>query len=216
MLPRCRPARSLFRTNRSRNVLRDFAFGGDMGRASTGRRSRANQETLRERVVDYALGSPKDTLAIMAAVAATSIILVNALFLQKGRHPSPMFDATPNLVSVRQTEPANPVPRPRPAVEAKAPDAPVARIETPAAASAPRPPAAVGTTRPDPLADLIVANRRIASAQKALTDFGFGQIKPTGVTGPETKIAVERFERERRMPITGQLSDKVMREISIV
>jgi peptidoglycan hydrolase-like protein with peptidoglycan-binding domain len=101
-------------------------------------------------------------------------------------------------------------------VEAKAPDAPVARTETPASAPAPRPPAPVGATKSDPLADLIVANRRIASAQKALTDFGFGQIKPTGVTGPETKIAVERFERERRMPITGQLSDKVMREISIV
>ena len=181
-----------------------------MGRASTGRRSRAAQETLRERVVDYALSSPKDTLAIMAAVAAGSIILVNALFLQKGRHPSPMFDAVPNLV-FKQAEPVNPMPRPRPVVDAN-----VARTETPASASAPRPPAPVGATRSDPLADLIVANRRIASAQKALTDFGFGQIKPTGVTGPETKIAVERFERERRLPITGQLSDRVMREISSV
>jgi hypothetical protein len=174
------------------------------------------QETLRERVVDYALGSPKDTLAILAAVAAGSIILVNALFLQKGRHPSPMFDAVPNLVSAKQAEPVNPVPRPRPAVEAKAPDAPVARTEASASTSVPRPPAPVGATRSDPLADLIVANRRIASAQKALTDFGFGQIKPTGVAGPETKIAVERFERERRLPITGQLSDRVMREISSV
>jgi peptidoglycan hydrolase-like protein with peptidoglycan-binding domain len=74
----------------------------------------------------------------------------------------------------------------------------------------------VGAQRSDPLADLIVANRRIASAQRALTEFGFGQIKPTGVAGPETKIAVERFERERRLPVTGQLSDRVMREISAV
>jgi hypothetical protein len=187
-----------------------------MGRASTSRRSRAAQETLRERMVDYALSSPKDTLAILAAVAATSIILVNALFLQKGRHPSPMFDAVPNLVSARQAAPANPMPRPRPATEAKAPEAPAARTDVPASASAPRPPVSVGAQRSDPLADLIVANRRIASAQRALTEFGFGQIKPTGVAGPETKIAVERFERERRLPVTGQLSDRVMREISAV
>lgn len=181
-----------------------------MGRASTGRRSRAAQETLRDRMVDYALSSPKDTLAILAAVAATSIILVNALFLQKGRHPSPMFDPTPNLVSARPVELVNPMPRPRPAVEARAPEAPALRAETP------RPPAPVGTQRPDPLADLIIANRRIASAQRALTEFGFGQIKPTGVAGPDTKIAVERFERERRLPVTGKLSDSVMREISVV
>jgi peptidoglycan hydrolase-like protein with peptidoglycan-binding domain len=108
------------------------------------------------------------------------------------------------------------MPRPRPATEAKAPDAPAARTDVPASASAPRPPVSVGAQRSDPLADLIVANRRIASAQRALTEFGFGQIKPTGVAGPETKIAVERFERERRLPVTGQLSDRVMREISAV
>jgi hypothetical protein len=187
-----------------------------MGRASTGRRSRAAQETLRERMVDYALSSPKDTLAILAAVAATSIILVNALFLQKGRHPSPMFDATQSFVSARPSESVNPMPRPRPVAEAKAPEAQPARVEVAPAAAAPRPPAPVATQRSDPLADLIIANRRVASAQRALTEFGFGQIKPTGVAGPETKIAVERFERERRLPITGKLSDNVMREISIV
>lgn len=191
-----------------------------MGRTSTSRRRRsADPETLREKFVEMALTSPKDTLAVFVAVAAVAIIVSNALFLQKGRHPSPMFDAAQGLISTRSV----PAPRPRPApVEVRAPEPAVAaRTETAAAPTTapmpvPRPPMPVGSARPDPLADLIVANRRIIAAQKALTEFGFGQIKPTGAIGPDTKAAVERFERERRLPVTGKLSDSVMREIAAV
>ena len=126
-----------------------------------------------------------------------------------------MFDAAPGLISTR----AVPAPRPRPApVEVKAPEPAAMRTETAAAPiPVPRPPMPVGDARPDPLADLIVANRRrIIAAQRALTEFGFGQIKATGTVGPDTKAAVERFERERRLPVTGKLSDNVMREIAAV
>jgi hypothetical protein len=185
-----------------------------MGRTSTSRRRRsADPETLREKVVEMALTSPKDTLAVFVAVAAVAIIVSNALFLQKGRHPSPMFDAAPGLISTRSV----PAPRSRPApVELKT-EPVAARSETAAAPMpVPRPPMPAGSARPDPLADLIVANRRIIAAQKALTEFGFGQIKPTGAMGPDTRAAVERFERERRLPVTGKLSDSVMREIAAV
>lgn len=183
-----------------------------MGRTSTRRRRSAEPETLRERLVELALSSPKDTLAVLVATAAVAVILINVLFLQKGRHPSPMFEAVPNLVSTRPA----PAARQRP-VEApqKALDPIAARIEN-VPQPVPRPTAAVANAKPDPLADLIVANRRVLAAQKALSEFGFGQIKPDGVAGPETRIAVERFERERRLPVTGQLSDRVLREIAIV
>jgi hypothetical protein len=46
--------------------------------------------------------------------------------------------------------------------------------------------------------------------------YGYGQIKPTGVIDSDTKAAIERFERERRLPITGQLSDRVARELASV
>lgn len=195
--------------------MRALAIGSDMGRTSTSRRGRsADPETLREKFVEMALTSPKDTLAVFVAVAAVAIIVSNALFLQKGRHPSPMFDAAPGLISTRSA----PAPRPRPApVEVRAPEPAAARVEAATAPMpVPRPPMPVGTARPDPLADLIVANRRIIAAQRALTEFGFGQIKPTGALGPDTKAAVERFERERRLPVTGKLSDSVMREIAAV
>jgi peptidoglycan hydrolase-like protein with peptidoglycan-binding domain len=90
--------------------------------------------------------------------------------------------------------------------------APTATVPSPV----PRPPMPVASAPRDPLAGLIASDRRTIAAQKALTEFGFGQIKPTGIVGPDTKAAVEKFERERRLPVTGQLSDRVLREIATV
>ncbi|HEY6255430.1 MAG TPA: peptidoglycan-binding protein [Xanthobacteraceae bacterium] len=39
-------------------------------------------------------------------------------------------------------------------------------------------------------------------------------MKPTGVVDTETRAAIEKFERERRLPITGQPSERVARELS--
>ena len=50
--------------------------------------------------------------------------------------------------------------------------------------------------------------------QRALSDFGYGQIKPSGTVDAETSAAIEKFERERKLPITGQVSDRVVRELA--
>ena len=60
------------------------------------------------------------------------------------------------------------------------------------------------------------ASRRVLAVQRALTDFGYGQVKPTGVMSPETKSAIERFERERKLPVTGQISDRLARELAAI
>ena len=65
------------------------------------------------------LHSPKDMIAGLLAAAAVSAIVANALFLQAGRHPSPMFGS---VVRCRRRPSPNPLPRPRP-VEAAARDA---------------------------------------------------------------------------------------------
>src|SRR5207245_1330926 len=41
------------------------------------------------------------------------------------------------------------------------------------------------------------ASKRVIALQRALADFGYGQIKPTGVVDAETQAAIEKFERER-------------------
>jgi peptidoglycan hydrolase-like protein with peptidoglycan-binding domain len=75
-------------------------------------------------------------------------------------------------------------------------------------------PAAVQQVRLEPSAE--ASSKRVLGLQRALAEYGYGQIKPTGVIDADTKAAIERFERERRLPITGQLSDRVARELASV
>jgi peptidoglycan hydrolase-like protein with peptidoglycan-binding domain len=69
-----------------------------------------------------------------------------------------------------------------------------------------RPPAAV-PDRPLP-------SKRVVAVQRALAEYGYGQIKPTGLVDAETQAAIEKFERERKLPVTGQPSDRVTRELA--
>jgi peptidoglycan hydrolase-like protein with peptidoglycan-binding domain len=69
-----------------------------------------------------------------------------------------------------------------------------------------RPPAAV-PDRPTP-------SKRVVAVQRALAEYGYGQIKPTGLVDAETQAAIEKFERERKLPVTGQPSDRVTRELA--
>src|SRR5262245_41823743 len=77
--------------------------------------------------------------------------------------------------------------------------------------AAPVPPAPI-----PPAGKAAPASKRLQAVQRALGDFGYGQVKPTGVFGPETRSAIEQFERERKLPVTGQLSDRLTRELAAV
>jgi peptidoglycan hydrolase-like protein with peptidoglycan-binding domain len=84
-----------------------------------------------------------------------------------------------------------------------------------------KPPKAPSGLRPqvqqirlEPSAD--AASKRVVAVQRALAEYGYGQIKPTGTVDADTKVAIERFERERRLPITGQVSERVARELTTV
>jgi hypothetical protein len=190
----------------------------------------SEQRSLALRILLY---SPKDMVAGMAAVAAVGAIVANAVFMQAGRHPAPMFGAVSAPVPV--SVPAV-LPRPRPAEAALKPSGlkppelrsselkPADLIAVPAKPAAPqpattiaRPPAAVPvSSRSDPLAELIIASRRVAAVQRALTEYGYGQLKPTGTVGSDTSAAIQKFERDRKMPVTGQMSDRLVRELATV
>ncbi len=76
-------------------------------------------------------------------------------------------------------------------------------------------PAAAQPSRNDPIAELIApSSKRVLAVQRALADYGYGQIRPNGTFGPETKEAIEQFERSRKMPVTGQISPRLVRELS--
>ena len=183
------------------------------------------------------LQSPKDLIAGALAFAAVSAIVANAMFMQAGHHPSPMFGTDRSALPVAAP---NPLPRPRPAeatlrpadvklAEVRPAEARPAEVKPAAAvsviaktnaapaapASAARPPAPIPvSSRSDPVGDLIIASRRVAAVQRALTDYGYGQLKPTGTAGSDTQAAIQKFERDRKLPITGQMSDRLVRELS--
>jgi hypothetical protein len=200
-------------------------------------------EEERGLVLRIFLHSPKDMVAGLIAAAAICAIVANALFLQAGRHPSPMFGSVVTLPAP-QAAVANPLPRPRPIVEAEPPepklvevrvtdsrqvdprnaDAKNADAKSPdamtnlvvkstsapatTAASVLRPPA------PIPVAAQSAGARRVAAVQRTLTQYGYGQLKPTGAVGSDTQAAISKFERERKLPVTGQMSDRLVRELT--
>jgi peptidoglycan hydrolase-like protein with peptidoglycan-binding domain len=114
--------------------------------------------------------------------------------------------------------PVTVLPPPRPpaaaAAAAAAASAPLATTATlpprPAEKSHPAPAAPAHAARPG------APSRRVLAVQRALADFGYGPVKPTGVMGAETRSAIERFERERKLPVTGQISDRLTRELAAI
>src|SRR3954447_26344408 len=60
------------------------------------------------------LHSPKDVIAGALAFAAVIAIVANAVFMQAGHHPSPMFGTTLGAPARIPLAAANPLPRPRP------------------------------------------------------------------------------------------------------
>jgi len=243
-------------------------------RSAIDRDDEAERRGVRGLFLRMLLRRPREVIGVIAVLAATSAILINALYLQPGPHPAPIF-----TVKSRPVVPSEPtgsimvLPRPRPADLAK-PEMPVSQrpraeiisdiqrelerrgfyegpvdgvhgpktdaaiqdfadaaaikssseptedllraiVRSTTRAAPPRSAAAGNPARPDPIAELIApAQRRVTAVQRALTEYGYGPIKPTGALGADTKAAIEKFERERKLPITGQISDRLMRELA--
>jgi hypothetical protein len=195
------------------------------------------------------LHSPKDLVAALLAAAAVCAIITNALFLQAGRHPSPMFGGTVVTLPAPQPAVASPLPRPRPVELATRPVEPELVESKPAEVRAADPKGAdrnadaknADTKNADAMTNLVVKStnapvaapanvmrppasipapaqtagaRRVAAVQRALTQYGYGQLKPTGAVGADTQAAISKFEHARKLPVTGQMSDRLVRELT--
>ena len=210
-------------------------------------------------VLRTVLRRPRDSLAAGVAGFAAIAILVNALFMQSGPHPAPIFANKPAPVAVPLTSPAAGLRKPDAKLEAARPRSDtVAEIQrelarhgfydgaadgvygpkTDAAirdfeqAAGLRPSAEpndvllasiarsaikaqpVAIQRNDPIAALLAPSGRIIAVQRALTDFGYGPLKPTGLYDTDTRSAIERFEKARRRPVTGQITDQLVRDLA--
>jgi peptidoglycan hydrolase-like protein with peptidoglycan-binding domain len=204
---------------------------------------------------------PREFVGLLMATIATGWIFANALFMQKGPHPAPIFAARPAQHETVTAAPQRVQPASAPAavtpvetdrahlvddiqrelakrgfydgaidglwgaktdaavrdfVQAHggklAPDASDALLR--AIKAAPAKQAAPAQRSNDPIAALIAAKPRVIAIQRALSDFAYGPVALTGVYDPETRAAIERFQRARGMPIDGQISDRLVRELS--
>ncbi len=77
------------------------------------------------------------------------------------------------------------------------------------------PAAAAPATKGEAAASTNLSSQRVAAVQRALTDYGYGQLKATGTVGADTQAAIQKFERERKLPLTGQVSERLVRELGL-
>src|SRR4051794_20596798 len=147
--------------------------------------------------------NPRESVALFVGAGALTVIFINALFMQKGPHPAPIFAPKSAIARPAPVALVNP-----PIVTLASVPAPLPRPE-----AAPRKAALKIEMRNDPIAQLLAPSNRVLVVQRVLTDYGYGQIRPTGVLGPDTEAAIRKFEHSRKMPATGTLSDQLVKAL---
>jgi peptidoglycan hydrolase-like protein with peptidoglycan-binding domain len=228
-------------------------------------RARRNQTPLGGVITRH----PRETVGIVMAAIATLAICVNALFLQHGPHPAPIFATrpaanrqAPRIIPESRLAPRlTPIPAPAPRTQAQItgdiqrelsrrgfyggavdgiwgaktdaaardfvqaasltlnpePSESLLRALAASNTKAASGHAAVPTPAPahnDRTAAMLAPSKRVFAIQRALADFGYGQIKPTGASDQETRGAIEKFQRDHRLPVDGKITDRFVREIA--
>jgi peptidoglycan hydrolase-like protein with peptidoglycan-binding domain len=171
-----------------------------------------------------------------AFVALTAGIVANALYLQPGRHPAPLFLTRP----ADQAEPAH-ADRLVQSIQAALRDAGyysgrvdgIAGPDTTAAITAfEKSTGRAGTgqasaellavLRPAPAAPTpprvpqAAPDPRVAAVQSALSKAAYGQLTADGYVGPQTRDAIVRFEQDHGLPANGEVTDALMVELRAV
>jgi hypothetical protein len=160
-------------------------------------------------VARLALRNPRDVVGSLIAIGAFAAIVVNCLFMQAGPHPAPIFAIRPLPVA---TDSTGTIPQLLPRARPVATE--VVRSE-PVPLPRPRAQTAVTITHSDPIADLLLnPARQMTAIQRGLNEFGYGPVKVTGTYDDTTRTAIEQFERDHSLPITGQASVRFRREFA--
>lgn len=187
----------------------------------------------------FCLRYPGGVFGSVIAVGAAAYVCVNAVGLQAGPHPAPILPtvepkpvaARPAPQPVRESraaEAAKPAPvrevpvPPRDAIAdmirsgettasvtprpERKPEKPVAREPKGEKAEAAKSPSSTSDApKPDPT---------VIRVQRALAKLGYGPIKDDGLMGPGTKAAIEKFERDRKLPVKGEAAGPTLRALT--
>jgi hypothetical protein len=151
-----------------------------------------------------------------AMFAALVGIGVNALLLQRERHPAPLFGyAAPKLPSATPA-PAPPPPQKPASTEDTAPPAQPSATLPPA-----RPAESAGSSSSasDPIAELLAgephgdATRLTLAAQTALAKLGY-MVKQDGKEGSATEQALREFERAHGLPPATEITERLVKQLT--
>ena len=157
-------------------------------------------------MIDRVFENPAMSGGLMVVALTATAIVSNAMFLQSGHHPDPLFMARPAAVHQAARAPvAIPVLRPRPdPAPAQAPAPVLVPLPYPSparaqlAVAAPEPPAV------DPMVQLT------ADIQRELARLGLYSGGIDGVTGPRTASAISAYERAAGRPTTGNATVELL------
>lgn len=196
------------------------------------------------RLMRACVHKPLRTILTLAGAAIAVSFVTNLLFMQDGPHPAPLFakhESKPaEAASARRVDDAGPrVVRSAPATslaDAPAPppaprSAPLSIVSAPPAK--PAEPAKPHARQPDfdPIAQFLKTGasapattastsapapaeiKRVAAAQRALTKVGHA-VEADGVMGPGTRAAIQKFERDNKLPVTGELNPRTLKALS--
>jgi len=156
----------------------------------------------------------KRNFALPAIVAVAAVITINAVVSQDGKHPAPLNNSGSHSKITKSEKPVSSSKalqrKPRPA-------------KTVAVTPRPKPRAAKPTEKSDAIGQLLQAaeknekkptsdkvvfldEKRIRFVQSRLAKLGFLSGPVDGVFGEQTREAIRRFEGNRKIPVTGEIS----------
>jgi peptidoglycan hydrolase-like protein with peptidoglycan-binding domain len=140
---------------------------------------------------------PVDSMAIIAAITTAVVIVVNATFLQSSMQapPPPPPNIKPTTAKSDSLKPLTTGTPARPIATASALEPAAARHN-------------------DAITELIGPSQRIAAVQRALAEYGYGQIKASGILDDATSAAIAKFERDHNLSTSGRVSDRLVKELA--
>jgi peptidoglycan hydrolase-like protein with peptidoglycan-binding domain len=178
------------------------------------------------------------TLVRTSVFAVGAGIAVNALFLQSGPHPAPLFAEPGGSAAATEPDPLVAAAQrelrragyyqgaidgiPGPQTEAA-----ILRLERAAGfattgAIGPELVRAASTPeRREPphnasAAGAALSENHVAAIQHALARAAYGPLPADGIVGPQTREAIRRFQADHGLPVTGELTESLVVELRAV
>ncbi|WP_036292877.1 peptidoglycan-binding protein [Methylosinus sp. PW1] len=201
----------------------------DEDRGETQRRGRGAKDKAKANkkgALTRLFGGRRRGVVFLSLAGATAIgVPLNALYFQDGRHPAPLFRAFAPEPRAPESRAAVEAPSPPARPQAATAPAQLQSIQpAPVAHAAPKPAAkpdpARGEKR-DAIGALLgnkdapkasEADKNVQAAQRALAKLGYA-LHADGKMGGATKQAIEKYERDNHLPVTGEVTQKLLRKL---